>query len=572
MYDICIIGAGQSGLTTCKTFIEKKYNVIVLEKSNSNGLFNTIKEKGYFKWSTSRSMSGFSDFPMPKNLPDWFTIQNYDDYLNSYKKHFDLEKYIHYNSKVISCKQNEFEEWIVSYNEGGNLKQLLCKKLIISTGLNNTPKFPEIVKNYTGEIIHTDYIYRNMTKQDWQNKFSGKKVLLLGGGESAFDIGHIVVQYTNNFYFASKDYIEWFPQGSEEEYNIKRIKQINNKCLNIATSPDHSFDYKPTDTNLIYAEYSLPELFSEIWHTSGRNIVLPMFYGRDCGKCSHQHKELCDKTETPNDLFKKYVVKRTSFIVDIYENRVKIVYYPDKIENKTIFTRDKIIKDVDIIVCSTGYKKEFPFLDFEITNDNLIKKMVLKNKSNIAFVGYARPTMGSIASIAEMQSWWIESYFANRLSYRIRNPIFRFKDPLNLDNEHINTLVIGCYYLKDLAKDMNIEPNMIWLFLTDFELFKKIYTGSCHPMIYRIHGEKSYPESRNVLINTFYDFDNEKANMEKIYLFIFIGVHILFIIFIGILSYFLTFLFGKKSKFKKNFQLIHFCIFIGLLVIFYEYL
>jgi len=198
--------------------------------------------------------------------------------------------------------------------------------------------------------------------------------------------------------------------------------------------------------------------------------------------------------------------------------------------------------------------------------------MVLKNKTNIAFVGYARPTMGSIASIAEMQSWWIESYFANRLSYRIRNPIFRFKDPLNLDNEHINTLVIGCYYLKDLAKDMNIEPNMIWLFLTDFELFKKIYTGSCHPMIYRIHGEKAYPESRNVLINTFYDFDNEKSNIEKKYLFIFVVLHILFVIFIGILSYFLTFLFGKKSKLKKKFQLIHFCIFIGLLLIFYEYL
>jgi hypothetical protein len=179
-----------------------------------------------------------------------------------------------------------------------------------------------------------------------------------------------------------------------------------------------------------------------------------------------------------------------------------------------------------------------------------------------------------------MQSWWIESYFANRLSYRIRTPIFRFKDPLNLDNEHINTLVIGCYYLKDIAKDMNIEPNMIWLFFTDFELFKKIYTGSCHPMIYRIHGEKSYPESRNILINTFYDFDNEKSKLEKIYLFFFVGLHILCITFIGILSYFLTFFIRyfltffirQKLKLKKNFKLVNFYIFIVLLIVFYEYL
>jgi cation diffusion facilitator CzcD-associated flavoprotein CzcO len=51
-----------------------------------------------------------------------------------------------------------------------------------------------------------------MSKQDWINKFSNKRVLLLGGAESAFDIGHIIVQNTNDLYFASKDYIEWFPQ------------------------------------------------------------------------------------------------------------------------------------------------------------------------------------------------------------------------------------------------------------------------------------------------------------------------------------------------------------------------
>ena len=81
--DICIIGSGQSGLTTCKTFIEKGYNVVVLEKNNSsNGLFSSIKEKDYFYWSSSKYMSCFSDFPMSNDIPDWFTIQQYVDYLN----------------------------------------------------------------------------------------------------------------------------------------------------------------------------------------------------------------------------------------------------------------------------------------------------------------------------------------------------------------------------------------------------------------------------------------------------------------------------------------------------------
>ena len=43
--NVCIIGAGQSGLVTCKTFVEQGFNVIVLEKNSHNGLFHNIPEK-----------------------------------------------------------------------------------------------------------------------------------------------------------------------------------------------------------------------------------------------------------------------------------------------------------------------------------------------------------------------------------------------------------------------------------------------------------------------------------------------------------------------------------------------
>ena len=526
----------------------------MLEQNDANGLFNTIKEKSYFKWSTSRSMSGFSDFPMDKKLPDWFTIQNYVDYLDSYKKHFNLEQYIQYNSCVKNCKQNENEEWIVSYTISGSQTQLICKKLIICAGLNQTPKFPDIVKNYTGEIIHTETVYRNMSKQDWINKFSNKRVLLLGGAESAFDIGHIIVQNTNDLYFASKDYIEWFPQGNEQKNNVDRAKKLNSDCLNNSVFQSKGEGTStPTDTKLFYAEYSLPEPMSEYWHIYGR-WIFHTFLNVKCGKCMHQHKELCDKTDTPDDLFKKYVVKRTEFMIDIYDNKVNILYYPDKIENKTVITRDKTIENVDIIVCATGYKKQFPFLDDKIINDEFIKKMVPKNTSNIAFIGYARPTMGSIASIAEMQSWWVESYFANTLTYRERTPILRFKDPLNLQNEHINTIIIGCFYLKDLARDMRIEPNMLYLLFTDFQLFNKIYTGSCHPMIYRIHGDKYYPGSREVLMSTLYGVDTESQYYAKLYLSMFVLFHIIFLILLCIVSYILFGIFkffDRKQKYNK---------------------
>ena len=548
MYDVCIIGGGQSGLTSLKTFKESGYKVILLEKCmNCNGMFSTIKEKDYFKWSTSRYMSGFSDFPMNKNIPVWFSIQTYVDYLNDYKQKFNLEPFIQYNSQVYDCKQNN-NEWTVYFNNNDKqIEKLMCKKLIICTGLNQTPKFPDNLNNFKGEIIHTEYVYRNMTESDWSNKFTNKRILILGGSESAFDIGHVTTKYSNDIYFSTKNYIEWFYTGAELDKNIERSKKIKDKCLQ---KHGNMVQFSmPTDTQLNFPEYSLPQPMSNFWHNYGRSILLR---DRECGKCSHQHKKLCDINETPENLFKKYVVKRTEFLLDIFEEKVKVIHYPNKFDGYTVITEKEVIPDVDIIICATGFKKEFPFLNESVYDCEFIKKMIPVSTPNISFIGFARPTMGSIAAVAEMQSWWTEEYFSNTLKYSIRKPLYRNIDVLDLENDHINSLVIGCFYIKDLAKDMNLEPNLIYLFFNDFELFKTIYTGSCHPMVYRIHGKKSYDGSRDVLINTFPKFE-EHSDVSKKYYTMFLVFHTLFIIFCIIIAYILTYIiyFFLKIKYKK---------------------
>jgi thioredoxin reductase len=568
-YDVCIIGGGQSGLATLKTFSEKTENVILLEKCNNCvGLFAHIKEDEMFKWSTSRYMSGFSDFPIPKTVPVWFTIKDYVKYLESYKDHFNLDKYIHYNSTVKRCYQDNNENWIVKYNN----TRLICKKLIICTGLNQTKKYPDIISNFEGKIIHTDDVYRNMNKNDWNAEFSNKRILLLGGAESAYDIGHVLVQYSKDVYYATKNYTEWFPKGAEEPEIFERVKQINDECLTKVFQKKYGSSLPtPTDTQLHYLEYSLPEPMSHLWHEYGRSLLLKIL-NYDCAKCTHQHAKLCSLTETPDNLFKKYVVKRTEFMLDIHEKKVELVVYPYKIEGLTVYTKDLTINNVDIIVCASGYKKEFPFLDDDVWKGELIKKMIPVNYNNIAFIGYARPTMGSIASVAEMQGWWIEKYFNDpSFNYRVRTPLFRNIDPLDLSNEHINTVVIGCFYIKDLAKDLHIEPNMFYLLLTDFELFFRIYCGSCHPMMYRIHGYKSYEGGRKVLLDT-YVSNEEKKTGEWLYIFLFIVFHSIFIIFLFSIAFALVFLSTYIVKNKPyTIHRYNISIFVGSFLIFFFY-
>lgn len=373
-----------------------------------------------------------------------------------------------------------------------------------------------------------------------ERKILWEKILLIGGAESAFDIGHILVNNNVDLYYTTKDYIEWFPLGDETEENIKRAKKINDSGLQILYKYDMNNKDEPTDMQLNHIEYSLPEPMSAIWHEYGRYVmsnIIALSSNLDVtNNCFHSHKKLCDITETPQNAFKKHVVKRTEFLLDIYEDKVKIIKFPNNIQDKTVEYINGSIKDIDIIVCATGYKKLFPFLDTKYTDGEYIKKMIPKNTNNLAFIGFARPTMGSIAPIAEMQSWWINEYFFNNLNYRINKPLFRNIDPLNLENKHINTLVINCFYQKDLAKDMLLEPNMFYLFFKNYDLFTTILSNSCHPMIYRIHGKKRTPQSEKILLDTFPNFENKSPGW-KIYLLFFVILHIIYYIIIFIIFY-----------------------------------
>ena len=546
---VIIIGAGQSGLVACKTFIEQGYDVMVFEKSVHNGLFYTIPEQDYFRWSSSRYISGFSDYPIPDEGTAWLTIRQYQRYLESYKKHFSLDKFIHYNCKVISAYPNK-KGWMVVYDKDTQYYEQHCDKLIVSTGLNSVPKYPYL-GDFKGKIIHTHDIYQ-MNKDQWMNLFRGKRVLVMGGGESAFDIGRVAVEYARKVYYCSKNYIEWFPDAgrtieeNKEFADCYRTTDLGWK--NIGT---------PTDTHLNYIEYSLPTPVSGFWHNFGRQIFV-LFLGRPV-RCSHNHKQLCDLTETPENLFAKYVVKRTPFMCDIHMGKVNLIKYPTEFQTNFVISDGKKYK-VDIIICATGYQKEFPFLNEKYYKTPLIKKIIPEKYPNIAFIGFARPTMGSINNIAEMQSWWTALYWKNQLSYSIRNLKWaRGEDPLDIDNEHVTTIVIGNYYTKDLAMDMGIQPDLLQILITDPLLWGKIIHSTIHPMLYRLQGQFSYPESRQVYMNTLPSFDlkirndNGDINPSMIQYYAFFSfLHILFILLVFIIIFFTLYLLQKTSKTKHN--------------------
>jgi hypothetical protein len=74
------------------------------------------------------------------------------------------------------------------------------------------------------------------------------------------------------------------------------------------------------------------------------------------------------------------------------------------------------------------------------------------------------------------------------------------------------------------------------------ELFKNILVSSCYSMIYRIHGKKTYSESRDIFLDNIPKYENLELFDYKTF---FLYSHIIYILFLIILCWIIS-LFAKN--------------------------
>lgn len=100
---IAIIGAGVSGIAAAKQLAH--HNPVVFEASDSIG--GVWKHCAYSstKLQSPRCSYEFSDFPWPdRNNHSFPSHLEILDYLHSYAEHFDVLKFIKFNSKVVQVR------------------------------------------------------------------------------------------------------------------------------------------------------------------------------------------------------------------------------------------------------------------------------------------------------------------------------------------------------------------------------------------------------------------------------------------------------------------------------------
>ncbi|MEO6051858.1 MAG: NAD(P)-binding domain-containing protein [Pyrinomonadaceae bacterium] len=173
-----IIGAGPCGLSHAKAL---KDAGIQYQQAEADDEIGGNWYHGTYRTAhiiSSRKTTEFTDFPMPADYPDFPSQQQMGDYYKLYAKTFELRPQIEFNTKVTTVKPRSDELWDVQFSSG---EQRVYKGVLVCNGHHWDKRFPSYPGNFTGEYIHS---------KDFKDpkQLAGKRVLVIGGGNSACDV------------------------------------------------------------------------------------------------------------------------------------------------------------------------------------------------------------------------------------------------------------------------------------------------------------------------------------------------------------------------------------------------
>jgi cation diffusion facilitator CzcD-associated flavoprotein CzcO len=314
---VCVIGAGPAGLLAAVALKARGIPFEILDAGRQPGGIWDIDrsdtpmyESAHF--ISSRRMSGFPGFPMPASYADYPRHDRIFEYIRAFAQHHDLERHITFGVCVESAARAGGGGWTVA-RDSGEASQY--RALCVATGTTWFPRVPQLPGHFTGEARHAS-TYRS------PREFEGKRVLIVGGGNSAADIACDAARSATRAFISLRRGYHFIPKF-------------------IFGQPADVFSH---------AGPSLPRWLEERVFGFLINRILV----GDLTKLGLQ------KPDHP--ILRTHPILNTQILHHLGHGDIEARRDVQRLDGRTVHFVDGTTEDVDLILWATGYEKRFPFL------------------------------------------------------------------------------------------------------------------------------------------------------------------------------------------------------------------
>lgn len=317
MNPVGVIGAGPGGLLAAAALKKRGVPFVVLDAGRGpGGIWDIDRDETPMYESahfiSSRTLSGFPDFPMPDSYADYPRHDRILEYIQAFARHHDLEPHITFGVRVEKAERGPQGGWTVRLDQGD---ELALSALVVATGMTWYPRLPDVPGDFEGEAYHA-FHYRS------PREFDGKRVLVVGGGNSAADIACDAARSAARAFLSVRRGYHFIPK----------------------------FIFgQPADV-FAHAGPQLPQWLEERVFGFLMNRILVGDLTR-LGLPAPDHP-----------ILRSHPVLNTQILHHLGHGDIEAVRDVQSVHGRTVTFVDGRTEDVDLILWATGYEWKFPFL------------------------------------------------------------------------------------------------------------------------------------------------------------------------------------------------------------------
>ena len=512
---VAVVGAGLSGLVTVKELLAAGHQPVCMEKAESlGGVFRFGEDDGVVWESCQLTSSGyltaFSDFPVTKERAEHMHSSEYIRYLEDYCREFGVLQHVRFSITVLSIRQVEGGSWQVTSTGAGGETEEYFDAVAVCSGLHQHPHHPayEGQDSFPGEVLHAAHYRR-------PGQVKGKKVLIVGAGESGADIAAEVARHADEAVLSLRRGVAVVPRcafGKPRDYLTSRLMNAPAHWMGQTRNPKDNHRrkvYRTLGFPLLVIEKFLFLLYRYGWET------LPLYFSTSLTeiKAKLQTRDLTTQIlkESGGTLFEQFGTKDDGFIHALAAGTLKRVSGICHFEGQSVQFTDGSCFQPDIVLFCTGFETKTPFLDEETGSaPRYLNTFNPDVGAGLGFIGFVRPAFGAIPPLAELQARWFARLLSRELelpsaeemkqsvetSEEKRHHVFSAKD------DRLTHLVDHTEFCDLLADQAGCKPRLEDLEKESRAFRKRFWSGPFIAAQYRLAGPGAKPELARQIVES----------------------------------------------------------------------